>query len=444
MRAMGTRNRERRRTKQAKRRQEQRSRGGWNQGTAKRRSPWRALADEGAVEYTILAASHANCDNPSRRDDRDDLVDLLVEGLGFERGREVVTRRLSSMMRSDIAAALGSGWKPQEITRVLRRQAGAAAAAIATEPLADVVRHRHRSNGQDAAGPHLVDPTMGGRSLDHTASSWSMDLSAAICAFAILEHLPALPDLGSISSTRPKVGSKDEERMLTRIRALLSKAEASAYPEEADAFMAKAQQLMTRHCIDRALMEEDVDASDDPQVEARRVWLDDPYLQAKALLLAKVASANRCRAVVSSNLGFSTVIGHSADLEATELLFTSLLVQATRRITALGSDPTHGSRSRRPSYRRSFFVAYAGRIGARLHDANESATTAADEALGNRLLPVLARREDHVDAAVESLFGELGELGFSLTDFAGWAAGTAAADMADLAVQETLPHMAAS
>ena len=34
--------------------------------------------------------------------------------------------------------------------------------------------------------------------------------------------------------------------------------------------------------------------------------------------------------------------GIPSDLEATDLLFTSLLVQATRRITALGNDPTFG------------------------------------------------------------------------------------------------------
>ena len=72
------------------------------------------------------------------------------------------------------------------------------------------------------------------------------------------------------------------------------------------------------------------------EVEARRVWLEDPYLEAKALLLANVASANRCRAVVDPRIGFSTLVGHPEDLDATDLLFTSLLVQATRRITALG------------------------------------------------------------------------------------------------------------
>jgi hypothetical protein len=240
------------------------------------------------------------------------------------------------------------------------------------------------------------------------------------------------------SRTR-NVRSHEEERIFTRIRGLLTKAESSTYAEEADAFMAKAQELMTRYCIDRTMVEIDAEGDGVPQIDARRMWLEDPYLEAKALLLANVASANRCRAVLDPVLGFSTLVGYPEDLDATDLLFTSLLVQAIRRITALGNDPTFARRSRKPSYRRSFFVAYAGRIGFRLREANEAATVAADDALDNRLLPVLARREEGVDTAAEALFGELGELNFSLTDLAGWAAGTAAADVAELAVHEKLP-----
>jgi hypothetical protein len=42
-----------------------------------------------------------------------------------------------------------------------------------------------------------------------------------------------------------------------------------------------------------------------------------------------VATANRCRVVWHRNLGLRTVMGFRTDLDAVELLFTSLLVQAT-------------------------------------------------------------------------------------------------------------------
>jgi hypothetical protein len=98
--------------------------------------------------------------------------------------------------------------------------------------------------------------------------------------------------------------------LFTRIRGLLTKAESSDFAEEADAFMAKAQELMTRYCVDRTMVEADAEGDGAPQVDARRVWLEDPYLEAKALLLANVASANRCRAVVDPDFGFSTLVGH--------------------------------------------------------------------------------------------------------------------------------------
>ncbi len=40
-----------------------------------------------------------------------------------------------------------------------------------------------------------------------------------------------------------------------RIAALLDKAESTSYPAEADAFMAKAQELMARHAIDEAMLQ---------------------------------------------------------------------------------------------------------------------------------------------------------------------------------------------
>jgi Protein of unknown function (DUF2786) len=434
---MGIKNRERRRMKQSKRRKQQLDRASWEEGHPGRRSM--AGTDE-MVDGLILAAAHAGCEDLGEGIRLQSLIDALAQGMDLERGRESVARRLGSMLQSDIAGVLDSGWTPDELTRVVRRRAGATAALIMAGPLAEVGPRHSRGGGPVSASGQAKSV----RKLDPTSSSWKADLSGGIAALSVLEHLPVLPDLGSVRSRTRNVRSDEEERVFTRIRRLLSKAESSDFAEEADAFMAKAQELMTRYCIDRTMVDGDAEGDGPSQVEAGRVWLEDPYLEAKALLLANVASANRCRAVVDPELGYSTLVGHPEDLDATGLLFTSLLVQATRRITVLGNDPTFGRRSRKPSYRRSFFVAYAGRIGSRLREANEAATVVADEVLGNRLLPVLARREEQVDAAVGTLFGELGELNFSLTDMAGWAAGTAAADMAELAVHEKLPFATAS
>jgi Protein of unknown function (DUF2786) len=388
----------------------------------------------------IMAAVHIDCEGVDDGARLRSLIDALAQGVGPERGTELVVYRLGSLLQSSLARVLDSGWTHGEISRVVRRRAGATAASIVAGPL-EAVAPRRRGNGGTVSAPWRAQRR---RKLDPASPSWKADLSVCIAAYSVIEHLPALPDLGGVGVQAKKTGSPEQERLFTRIRGLLTKAESTDFAEEADAFMAKAQQLMTRYCIDRTMVEADAEASGPSQVEARRVWLEDPYLEAKSLLLANVASANRCRAIVDRDFGFSTCVGHPEDLDATDLLFTSLLVQATRRITALRSDPTYGRHSRKPAYRRSFLLAYAGRIGFRLRAADEAATVAADEALGNRLLPVLACREEKLNATVDAMFGELEKLKFTLTDVAGWAAGTAAADQAELGLHKRLPFATAS
>ena len=426
--------------KQSKRRKEQRDRTGWPDVDPRSRARRGTESTDEMVDALILAAAHANCESLGDGMQLQSLLDALVQGVGLGCGRELVARRLDSLLQSDLARVLDSGWRPDEATRIVRRRAGAAATSIVSGLLAEMAP---RPSCEDDIASTTGRPKSA-RKLDPASSSWKADLTGAVAAISVLEHLPVLPDLGSIRHRTRTGRAHEEERAFIRIRGLLSKAESTDFAEEADAFMAKAQELMTRYCIDRTMVDADAEGDAQPDFRSRRVWLEDPYLEAKALLLGNVASANRCRAVVDREFGYATLVGCPEDLDATDLLFTSLLVQATRRITALGNDPTFGRRSRKPSYRRSFFVAYAGRIGSRLREANDAATVVADEALGNRLLPVLARREEHLDAAVGALFGELGELKFSLTDMAGWVAGTAAADMAELAVHEKLSYMNAS
>jgi len=421
--------------KQSKRRKQQRQGAGWQESNRGRRN---AGGGDEVVDDLILAAVHVDCQGVADGAHLPSLIDALAHGLGLEQGRELVAYRVGSLLQSGIARMLDSGWAPDEISRIVRRRIGAKAEPIVAGPLTEVARY-HRS-GDPVSAPWQARNV---RNLEPASLSWKADLSTGVAVLSVIEHLPALPDLSAIRARKRTTSSHEEERMFTRIRGLLTKAESSDFAEEADAFMAKAQELMTRNCIDRTMVE--ADAGDGArQFDARRIWLEDPYLETKALLLANVASANRCRAVADPVLGFSTLVGHAADLDAADLLFTSLLVQATRRITALSNDPTFGRRSRKPSYRRSFLVADAGRIGSRLREANEAATVAADEAMGNRLLPVLASREERLDSAVGALFGELEQLKFSLTDAAGWTGGMAAADLAELVVHEKLPFAAAS
>ncbi len=64
------------------------------------------------------------------------------------------------------------------------------------------------------------------------------------------------------------------------------------------------------------------------RTESIRIAIDEPYLRAKSLLLHVVAESSRCRSVFLTAFAMSSVTGFADDLDATETLFTSLLVQA--------------------------------------------------------------------------------------------------------------------
>jgi hypothetical protein len=151
---------------------------------------------------------------------------------------------------------------------------------------------------------------------------------------------------------------------------------------------------------------------------------------AKAVLVGAVAAANRCRTVLSENLGFTTVLGDEVDLEIVELLSTSLLVQATRGMVSSGRQTTSTGRSRTRSYRQSFLIAYATRIGERLTTARDAGAAAVADP--DRLLPVLAARERVVDDLFDSMFPGTVSRSYSIGNAAGWHAGRAAADLAVL------------
>lgn len=241
---------------------------------------------------------------------------------------------------------------------------------------------------------------------------------------SLLRSVPPLPP------TAPRrVASDVDDAMLGKIRALLAKAESTTFPDEAEALSAKAQELMARHRVDHVLVGGDGD--DEPV--GRRIWLDDPYADAKAQLLAAVARANSCRSVLLTGLGCAHVTGFASDLDVVELLHTSLLVQATAAIAAAGPQRDGRGRSRTRSFRQSFLIAYAVRVGERLRAATDAVTTGVS-AREATLLPALVRREARVEDAVVRAFPGAEHKRVRITNEAGWVAGTMAADAADLGV----------
>jgi Protein of unknown function (DUF2786) len=231
-----------------------------------------------------------------------------------------------------------------------------------------------------------------------------------------------------------------DQRILSRVRALLAKAESTTFEAEAETFTAGAQALMARYSIDRALLAASGHAGREEPI-GRRIGVDNPYEGPKVLLLDRVARANRCRTIWTRAFGYVTVMGYPSDLDAVEMLFTSLLVQATTAMTRQGSRTDRYGRSRTRSFRQSFLSAYGTRIGERLAQATqEEADRAAAEPGRGNLLPVLAGRDRVVEQALHTMFPQMTHRTMSRpSDREGWHSGLAAADLASLHTGAELP-----
>jgi hypothetical protein len=227
-----------------------------------------------------------------------------------------------------------------------------------------------------------------------------------------LTRLPLILPLPGTARASAVSNMGVDHKVLARVRALLAKAESTPYPHEAESLTAKAQELMNRHAFSRALLDVTPQSA-----TSQRLWLDNPYLSAKYQLVNVIADANRSRAVFYRDLGLVAMVGEELDLDIIELLTTSLLVQATRAMAA--------QKSRTRSFRHAFLMAYAERIGERLRSGPPA---------DDRLLPVLARRKAAVEELFGSMFAGARTKSVSVSNAAGWGAGRAAADHANLTV----------
>ena len=223
-----------------------------------------------------------------------------------------------------------------------------------------------------------------------------------------------------------------QDKILGRVQALLAKAESTPYPEEAAAFVAKAQELMTRHAIDDVMARARSRAGSSPLL--RTVTIADPYKNAKVTVLAGVAGANNVR-VVTGDRGTVTLVGFEADVAATEVMFASLLVQATREMHAAAARITDG---RTRAFRHAFFVSFGARIGARLEEARAAATDAAATEHGSALVPMMAARHAAVEEFMSESFPVLRTRRTTLSHRGGWLSGRVAADRADLGGHDRL------
>lgn len=238
---------------------------------------------------------------------------------------------------------------------------------------------------------------------------------------------------------------------LNTIRALLAKAEATPYPAEAEAFTAKATELMARFAVDEALLWATAPSSSSAPVEST-IELLRPFVTQKAVLVHAVATTLGCRSLRIGRLPDNSgervaLIGFAPDVAMVETLVTSLFLQLTSAMTATGAAPA-GTASQVAAWRRSFIMGFTGTVTERLEADRrravaETEATAAPSTAGASTAVVLRERSGAVEDELHRRYPNIRTARVSAgTSAAGRRAGTSAGRRADLGGTRLAPRRA--
>jgi hypothetical protein len=233
-----------------------------------------------------------------------------------------------------------------------------------------------------------------------------------------------------------------DEAVMRKVRSLLELAEDAGTEHEATNARERAEALMIKHAIDEAILAEAGPEARE-EVTSREITLTSPYADEKSLLLTEIAEVNRVR-TVSPTRPFhgklpATLVGYPSDLDRVEVLFTSLLLQASREVMQVRpGEPSWieaklFGRESLTTYRRSWMLGFSETVGQRLRriHGEQQAQAEARNTTGHGTELVLADRQAAVDDAFAHLFPNSGTrwVGSSGT---GHGAGADAGRYADL------------
>ena len=224
-----------------------------------------------------------------------------------------------------------------------------------------------------------------------------------------------------------------DNAQLTKIEALLAKAEATQFEDEAAAFIAKAQALMVKYSIDEAMLDAARVNGRTSEPVSETITLGKPRarnLMTFAALLDGIAKPNNVRVVLAGGPSTAHLVGFPGDIARVRMLYASLLVQMLGHEAEAAKTAYYRHRT---SYKASFYVGWVRRVVARIQEAAYLAKRDyASEGAGTEL--VLASREDRVHAKFADLFPHVrsARRGGRVSDPAASASGRAAGDRASL------------
>lgn len=181
------------------------------------------------------------------------------------------------------------------------------------------------------------------------------------------------------------------DKLLDRIGALLAKAESTDSLHEAEALVAKAQQLATTHAVDLATARQRTARRHRREhVTQRKVMLGrrgETGLRHRILLFVGIAHVNDVQVDVARDSTYVLAFGFPSDLDVVDALYGSLATQMTAAATAAirrgehredryWSDAAGAWRSDARVYRTNFNDGFVAAITERLAQARAAALTA--------------------------------------------------------------------
>lgn len=254
-----------------------------------------------------------------------------------------------------------------------------------------------------------------------------------------------------------------EEGRLEVIRKLLAQAESTTHPAEAETFVAKAQELMTRWAIDDEMLEASKHLDEAAgEIGSELLLIDaNEYRAPKINLLNTVAQANSSRIILMGKQTYVPdssrpqgrrrvqkveLIGYGRDRAFVQMLWTSLLTQAEhefnlpkqqesmrRQMNTFEPNKRGGFRIR---WHNTFMTGFVSGVGLNLARSRQATVKNVDgEASSDTTTLVLASRSARVDAALADMHPRLGKASRSSAGQgpgSAWAGGRAAGERADL------------
>ncbi|WP_434589966.1 DUF2786 domain-containing protein [Streptomyces sp. A5-4] len=227
-----------------------------------------------------------------------------------------------------------------------------------------------------------------------------------------------------------------DSKTLAKIRAILAKSEdPAATPEEAQAYFAKAADLMSKYGIERAMLAEI--RPDTDKLSDRVVIEKGSYLLDRVNLLMSITEALGGRAVrwriydreTGKYVQRVKLYGYESMLDRVEMLYTSLLLQAFNGMKQGRPQPGEST----TAYRKTWLSGFRATVNARLRQAEQTAVEEAVRQIGGRSAElVVASREEKILAVFKAQHPKIRTSPMRRLTGSGWRQGAEAGRRADL------------